>query len=402
MSPHAVAAPYAGIVMDMRSGDIYYSHDIDRRQHPASLTKMMTLYLTFEAIRNGQLRLDQRVRVSRHAARQPASKLYLKAGQRVSIRHLIRATAIKSANDAAMVLAEAVGGSQKRFGQMMTAKARQLGMTRSTFKNPHGLTQKGHLSTARDMAVLARHLYFDFPKYYNVFGKRSDIAAGKRIYTTNRLLATYRGAEGMKTGYTRAAGYNLVSVAARGQERVIAVVMGGKSTRTRNAQSRKLLDLGFRKAPTRVAVVRPSKGGVTRIARAPLPPAKPGVQASGLNAIAAAFSAPRAIASVAPSTSRNAPLYAELPPRRPLTDVGDGWKIALGAFERESDAIALISSLAIAEPTALSGAKVTIQRDPARTDLYRVRVDGRQPMDPGAACIAFRSIEDECIPLSAR
>ncbi|MEM8597483.1 MAG: D-alanyl-D-alanine carboxypeptidase family protein, partial [Pseudomonadota bacterium] len=217
MASGAVAAPYAGIVMDMRSGAIYYAHDIDRRQHPASLTKMMTLYLTFEALQRGQIKLDQRVRVSRHAARQPASKLYLRAGSRVRIRDLIRATAIKSANDAAMVLAEAIGGSQKNFGRMMTQKARALGMKNSTFKNPHGLTQSGHLSTARDMAVLARHLFYDFPQYYNVFGRKTHMAAGKRIRTTNRLLSSYRGAEGMKTGYTRAAGYNLVSVAARGQ-----------------------------------------------------------------------------------------------------------------------------------------------------------------------------------------
>ncbi|MEO1773979.1 MAG: D-alanyl-D-alanine carboxypeptidase family protein [Pseudomonadota bacterium] len=394
----AAAAQYAGIVMDMRSGAVYYTHDADRRQHPASLTKMMTLYLTFEAIQRGQIKLDQRVRVSRHAARQPASKLYLKAGQRVSIRHLIRATAIKSANDAAMVLAEAIGGSQKKFGQMMTARARSLGMRSSTFKNPHGLTQRGHLSTARDMALLARHLYFDFPQYYNVFGKRSDIAAGKRIYTTNRLLATYRGAEGMKTGYTRAAGYNLVSIANRGQERVIAVVMGGKSTRSRNAQSRKLLDLGFRKAPTRVATVRPQKARQnTLVARAPLPPVKPGMRATGLAAIAEALSARTAVAAIDTNRSRNAPLYAELPPVRP----GTAWQIALGGFPRESGAIALVASLALAEPKALSGAKVSIERDGGDGGAFRVRVDGQRPMSPADACAALSRIESECKPLQS-
>ncbi|MEO1601132.1 MAG: D-alanyl-D-alanine carboxypeptidase family protein, partial [Pseudomonadota bacterium] len=225
----AEAAPYAAIVMDMRTGEVVHARSADRQQHPASLTKMMTLYLAFEAIKTGQIRLDQRIRVSRHAARQPASKLYLKSGQRVTIRSLIRATAIKSANDAAMALAEAIGGSQKNFARMMTNKARALGMASTRFRNPHGLTQKGHVSTARDMARLARHLYFDFPQYYNLFGRRMASAAGKRVYTTNRLLATYAGAEGMKTGYTRAAGYNLVATAKRGQRRVIAVVMGGKS-----------------------------------------------------------------------------------------------------------------------------------------------------------------------------
>ncbi|MDT8345754.1 MAG: D-alanyl-D-alanine carboxypeptidase family protein, partial [Thermohalobaculum sp.] len=220
--------------MDMRDGRVLHAENADRPQHPASLTKMMTLYLTFEAVEQGQVDLDQSVRVSRNASRQPPSKLYLKEGSRVTIRSLIRAAAIKSANDAAMVLAETIGGSQAGFARLMTDKARALGMTSTTFKNPHGLTAQGHVSTARDMALLARHLYFDFPQYYNVFSKRSDIANGKRVWTTNRLLSSYSGAEGMKTGYTSAAGYNLVGVAARGSERVIAVVLGGRNSRWRN------------------------------------------------------------------------------------------------------------------------------------------------------------------------
>ncbi|MEM6973942.1 MAG: D-alanyl-D-alanine carboxypeptidase family protein [Pseudomonadota bacterium] len=390
----AQAAPYAGIVMDMRSGAVYYTHDADRRQHPASLTKMMTLYLTFEAIQRGQIGLDQKVRVSRHAARQPASKLYLKRGQKVSIRHLIRATAIRSANDAAMVLAEAIGGSQANFARLMTAKARELGMSKTTFKNPHGLTQKGHLSTARDMALLARHLYFDFPKYYNVFGRLRHTAAGKRLRTTNRLLATYRGAEGMKTGYTRAAGYNLVSVAARGSERVIAVVMGGKTSRSRNAQSKKLLDLGFRKAPTRVAVRKPGKVSATRVARAPLPPARPAVGPTGIAAIASALAAPEAQASVdLASRSRYAPLYASEPPPRSGAD----WTVALGDFAREGQAIALISALALDTPPSLSSARVTIgSHGKGSAKRYRVEVAGRDGRAPAEACRELRRHEPIC------
>ena len=200
-APAVHAAPYAAMVMDMRDGRVLHARSADRRQHPASLTKMMTLYLAFEAVESGRVGLDQTVRVSRHASRQPPSKVYLREGQRVSIRHLIRATATKSANDAAMALAEALGGSQEGFARMMTSKARELGMPNSTFRNPHGLTQSGHLSTARDMARLARHLYFDFPEYYHVFGRIKTYAMGKTLWSTNRrLLRSYRGAEGMKTG----------------------------------------------------------------------------------------------------------------------------------------------------------------------------------------------------------
>ncbi|MEO1722960.1 MAG: D-alanyl-D-alanine carboxypeptidase family protein [Pseudomonadota bacterium] len=401
LAQSAAAAPYAGIVMDMRSGDVYYARSADRRQHPASLTKMMTLYMTFEALQRGQITLDQRVRVSRHAARQPASKLYLRRGQRVRIRDLIRATAIKSANDAAMVLAETVGGSQKRFGQLMTQKARELGMKNSTFKNPHGLTQKGHLSTARDMAILARHLFYDFPQYYNVFGKKTHMAAGKRIRTTNRLLATYRGAEGMKTGYTRAAGYNLVSVAKRGNERVIAVVMGGKSTRTRNAQSAKLLDLGFRKAPTRVAVKKPSKrsrGKSVLVARAPLPPLRPGMRATGVAAIAEALGPAQAVAAIPSSSSAMAPLYAEMPRARSDHDVA--WQLALGNFKRETDALALIAALTLAEHKALKGADMKITSAKARgATRYRVEVKGRVPMPPARACAQLADIESNCLKM---
>lgn len=316
------AAPQASIVMDMRNGKVLRARSADRKLHPASLTKMMTLYLTFEAIRDGRLRLDQKVRVSRHAARQPASKLYLKTGQRVSVRSLIRATAIKSANDAAMVLAEAVGGSQRGFAKMMTRKARQLGMKNTTFKNPHGLTQRGHLSTARDMAILGRHLFFDYPQYYNIFKRRTDYAAGKRIWSTNRLLSRYPGADGIKTGYTRAAGYNLVASASRGNKKILAVVFGARNSSDRTRKVSRLLDIGFSRAPRSVRKQRPIvKRARVKTAAAPMPRAKPGTRSSTLNNISAALS-PRAEAATrsslkpvktAGSKSATAPRRSEMP-----------------------------------------------------------------------------------------
>ena len=412
------AAPYAAIVMDMRDGRVLYAENADHPQHPASLTKMMTLYLTFEAVESGQLSLDQNVRVSRKAARQPASKLYLKAGSRVSIRSLIRAAAIKSANDAAMVLAEAVGGSEAAFGRLMTAKARALGMRNTTFKNPHGLTESGHLSTVRDMAILARHLFFDFPDYYNIFGKRSDIAAGKRIWTTNRLLGSYRGAEGMKTGYTRAAGYNLVATASRGTERVVAVVMGGKSSRWRNRKVAELLDLGFRKTPTQVAVV-PPKAGATAIlvARAPLPEPKPGGSATGLAAIAEQLSSP-AIAAVAPTGSRSAPLYAAFPvwkPRPssgvqvasagsvfPLPEARPDWSVAIGQFDDEAAAVAAVNAVALSNLGPLKGAAPKIEQVDGKSGakLYNVAFTG---LDNGAAnnaCIELLARGRDCVTVA--
>ncbi|MCZ0812554.1 serine hydrolase [Roseovarius sp. EGI FJ00037] len=254
----AAAAPYAAMVMDARSGEVVHSRNADTRLHPASLTKMMTLYVVFEAVENGEIGLDTLVTISTHAASEPPSKLGLRAGQKIRLRYLIRAAAVKSANDAATALGEAIEGSEASFARRMNRTAKAMGMTRTTFKNAHGLTESGHLSTARDMTILGRHVFYDYPEYYNLFSRITADAGGRTVYHTNRkLLRAYRGADGIKTGYTRAAGFNLVASAERGGKRVIATVFGGRSTASRNAKVAELLDLGFNRVPTRVALHRP-------------------------------------------------------------------------------------------------------------------------------------------------
>ncbi|WP_245990058.1 D-alanyl-D-alanine carboxypeptidase family protein [Litoreibacter meonggei] len=254
------AAPYAALVIDARTGEVLHSRNADTRLHPASLTKMMTLYVTFDAIRRGELTLDTKVKISRKAAAEQPSKLGLKAGQRISIRYLIRAAAVKSANDAATALGEAVAGSEAAFARRMTAMAKALGMTNTTFKNAHGLTESGHMSTARDMTTLGRHLIYDYPQYYNLFSRQTTHAGVRQVSNTNRrLLQNYKGADGIKTGYTRAAGFNLVASAERGNERVIATVFGGTSTAARNARVAELLDMGFKRAPSRAKLRKPTR-----------------------------------------------------------------------------------------------------------------------------------------------
>ena len=256
----AVAAPYAAMVMDMRNGEVIHSRNADTQLHPASLTKMMTLYVAFEAIEHGEISLDTLVTVSATAAAEPPSKLGLRKGQRIKLRYLIRAAAVKSANDAATAIAEAVSGSEAAFARRMNRTAKAIGMTRTHFKNAHGLTEAGHMSTARDMTVLGRHLFYDYPEYYNLFARRTADAGMREVANTNtRFLNAYRGADGIKTGYTRAAGFNLVASAERGSERIIATVFGGQSTASRNKRVAELLDLGFRKAPSRVATRAPGK-----------------------------------------------------------------------------------------------------------------------------------------------
>lgn len=248
----AQAAPYAAMVMDARTGDVLHSRNADTRLHPASLTKMMTLYIAFEAVRLGEISMDSMVTISQNAAAEPPSKLGLRAGQQIRLRYLVRAAAVRSANDAATAIGEAIEGSEAAFSRRMNRTAEALGMTRTTFRNAHGLTQEGHLSTARDMTILGRRMVYDYPQYYNLFSRLSTDAGVATVRNTNRaFLAAYRGADGIKTGYTRAAGFNLVASAERNNIRVIATVFGGQSTAWRNQRVMELLDMGFARAPAR-------------------------------------------------------------------------------------------------------------------------------------------------------
>lgn len=269
----AQAQQFETLVMDARTGKVIQATNADARTHPASLTKMMTLYIVFDQIRQGRMSLDQKITVSPHAAAEPPSKLGLKAGQQIELRYLIRAAAIKSANDAATAMGEAVGGSEPAFAQLMNQYARAMGMTNTTFKNANGLTREGHMSTARDMATLGRRLVYDFPQYYNIFSRTSTSAGMATIKNTNRrLLDAYPGADGIKTGYTKAAGFNLVSSAQRGDKRVIVALLGGKSTAARNAEVARLMDMGFAKMPQVARVVPPTPLRTTVAAAAPQKP----------------------------------------------------------------------------------------------------------------------------------
>ncbi|SFE77308.1 D-alanyl-D-alanine carboxypeptidase [Sulfitobacter brevis] len=254
----ALAAPYAAYVIDARTGKVIHESNANTRLHPASLTKMMTLYIAFEAIQKGEISLDSQVTISANAASEQPSKLGLRTGQTIALRYLIRAAAVKSANDAATAIGEAIEGSEAKFARRMNRTAQALGMTRSTFKNAHGLTENGHMSTAHDMTIMGRHLLYDYPQYYNLFSRiTADAGVAKVSHTNRRFLGSYKGADGIKTGYTRAAGFNLTASAERGNERIIVTVFGGQSTASRNAKVAELMDLGFRRAPASAPTRKP-------------------------------------------------------------------------------------------------------------------------------------------------
>ncbi len=256
----AAAATYASVVMDARNGEVLYSRNADLGLHPASLTKMMTVYVAIQAVENGEIDLDTRVRISKFAAREPPSKMHLRAGSRVRLRYLIRAAAVRSANDAATAIAEAISGSEKAFAARMNRTAQAMGLTKTTFRNAHGLTQKGHLSSARDMTILGRHIVYDYPEYYHLFSKRTANVDGTQVRNTNRrFLRNYSGADGIKTGFTNSAGFNLTASAERGDERIIVTVFGGRSVATRDRHVAELMDKGFSLAPSNARARLPTR-----------------------------------------------------------------------------------------------------------------------------------------------
>ncbi|KAA5604832.1 D-alanyl-D-alanine carboxypeptidase [Roseospira marina] len=281
MLPGEASARYASIVVDAASGRIVHARHIDTRLYPASMTKMMTLYLLFEALDTGKLSLDSRLPVSARAAGQPPTKLGLPAGSTIAVRDAIRALVTRSANDIATVVAEAVGTTEVNFARMMTAKARSLGMRNTTFLNASGLPNSGQKSTARDMAILSLSLMRHFPHYYHYFGTESFRYGNRTIGTHNHLMKRYSGADGLKTGYIRASGFNIAFSATRNGRRLIGVVFGGRSARSRDDHMAELMDSGFRTIVQ--AGYSPNSGDRIRVVArpdlpsgvAPIPPALP-------------------------------------------------------------------------------------------------------------------------------
>ena len=419
-------ARYASIVIDADSGEVLRSRNADVRRYPASLTKMMTLYMLFEAVDRGRLGLDSRLKVSKRAARQPASKLGLRAGSTILVKDAIQSLVVKSANDIAVVVAEALGGTEREFAKKMTAKAHALGMSRTTFRNASGLPNRAQRSTARDMARLARALMRDFPHHYHYFDDQRFRYRGRVHRTPNRLLASYKGMDGIKTGYIRASGFNLVASAERKGRRVIAVVFGGKTARSRNAHMAYLLDLGFERLANR----RPSRSRIL-VVGVPRPPSSSGLAAPAprfkpattmLAAADAAPAAPIEVAEapppepVAPAMGAAAPPpepLPPLPPERPgvapaaaplepkrvavSTAAGESWGIQVGAYDSVTAAEIAMRRASTRAPI-LKRARRSLE--PSRADagtVYRARFLDLHKKDANRACKALRAAPMPCI-----
>jgi len=349
----AAAARYAAMVVDADTGAVLHAVNPDGQNYPASLTKMMTLYLVFEALKERRLTLGQKLPVSSRAAGQSPTKLDLKAGGTVTVEHAIRGIAVKSANDAAVVVAEALGGTEARFAKDMTERAHALGMADTTFRNASGLPHRGQLSTARDMVTLARALRRDFPQYYHYFAEPSFAFGGQVHDNHNHLLTRYDGVDGVKTGYIRASGFNIVISAERQGRRLIGVVFGGTSPGARDRRMADLLDEAFAgRAPVVAALA--AKEPASRL------PAKPGSKP------------PAKPASVEP-----------LP-------AGE-WGIQVGAFQRFAAAKNSVT-LAAKRDRVLRGKPTSIARgegDDDAAELYRARIFGLTEAQARRSCAAL-------------
>jgi D-alanyl-D-alanine carboxypeptidase len=372
---------YASIVIDAGNGEVLYRANADDPKYPASLTKMMTLYLTFEALQKKRIKLGQYFPISRKAASQPPTKLELKAGRKIRIEHAILGLVTKSANDAAMVLAEGIGGSETRFVRMMNQKARRLGMMRTTFRNPSGLPDDDQITTARDLATLANALIRDYPKYYPYFSRARFTYQGIEHPNHNRLMEMYQGMDGLKTGYIRASGFNLAASAVRDGRRLIAVVMGGDTPGWRDEHMAELMNQGFatpRTPAPLVASLRPPA----------VPARKPetGIDVASLEEVVDSSELAELAASVTPSSVglTSSAVAAELPKAR-------GWGIQVGAFSDPDAGRRALDSVSRRLPALLASAypqMVPVTSGSGR--LFRARLMG---IDESAARTVCASLE---------
>jgi D-alanyl-D-alanine carboxypeptidase len=381
------------IVIDADTGQVLSEDNADAITYPASLTKMMTLYLTFEALNAGKLRLDQNLPVSAEAASRRPTKLYLVPGESVPVQDLILGVVTRSANDAAAVLAEGMAGSEVAFAERMTRKARQLGMTNTVYRNASGLPDPEQHTTGRDVAQLALALLHDFPREYRYFSTREFYFRGNAIANHNHLLDWYDGADGIKTGYIGASGFNLAASAVRDGHRLIGVVMGGRSAGSRDREMAALLDQGFAEVGVGSALVarrEVPKGSSQTVAEVEEPAAgRPREKIAQLTKAArkmAAHLAPVSKAEAAPVTRRQ---HVDPPT--------DRWSIQLGAFRVENTAEQAARS-ASGLPVAKGKPVQIVQPSKAGKDrLYRARLLNFTPQEAQNACAALHKKKIACV-----
>jgi D-alanyl-D-alanine carboxypeptidase len=391
--PHhlPVLRGYSSIVIDAATGAVLSQSNADAVRYPASLTKMMTLYLVFGALHSGKWTLDTKLPVSVHASEQSPTKLGLRPGQQISVKDVILGIVTRSANDAAVVAAEGLGGTEGNFAQLMTAQARRLGMTNTHFDNASGLPDPLNTTTARDLAHLSQALVRDYPQYYRYFSTPEFTFNGQKIMNHDHLISWYQGADGIKTGFINAAGFNLATSAVRDGRRLIGIVLGGPSPYARDHYMAKLLDAAF--AGTAPAPALPDLREASAVVTAPVQTA-PDARAARIAQARAKKTKRRHVGAldVAETTASH----------RVERDEQHGWAIQVGAFNRIAGARKAAEAAAELAPMQLTdaGIEISSMRNHKRSAVHRARLMGLTAAQAHEACHILVEKDRDCLVLS--
>lgn len=395
LSAPAVAKPnprYAGIVVDVESDVILYADNAQEPRYPASLTKMMTLYLLFEALEDDTLTLEDTFPVSSYAASQPASKLWVRAGDQISVEKAILALIVTSANDVAVVVAEGLAGSERSFAVQMTDKAWALGMEDTVFRNASGLPDDAQVTTARDMLMLSLHLIEDFPQYYDYFSRTRYTYKGTTHTGHNRLLSSYAGADGLKTGYIRDSGFNVATSAVHDGRRIASVVMGGFTSRSRDAHMADLLNRGFARATMM------SQGDW--VAQADL------FGGPGLSAPDKADTSGETIVAASETQASDDPIQALIAQSEGSETfsgnaLSSAWAVQVGAFSNREGAQQLATQAVDYLSTELSEARIAVMPAQGEQTIFRARVIGLQESQARQSCQQLMQQGMDCMVVRA-
>lgn len=394
-SPSA-AARYAAIVIDADSGRVVHETESTQRWYPASLTKVMTMYMTFSALQSGDLRLNDTVFVSPHAAQQPSSKLGLRSGQSLTVEQAIMAVTTRSANDAAVVLAERLGGTESNFAAMMTQQARRLGMSSSSFENASGLPNDGQISSARDLALLSAAMIRDFPQHYHYFGATEFRYKGRVMPNTNRILKSYPDADGLKTGFTCGSGYNLIASAKRNGHRLIGVLLGAHSSAERFEQMGNLLDMGF--ANSERGLFGEHISQLRDYAALPPPFQLSSNRCAGSAEQMGADSGSSRYEPIrinAPHNSRREQLNQQLAQAKPQSR--SSWTVSMGSYPRKIDAdVNLQRTRNALGPLAKNGQAGIVKTKAKGATIWRAQWTGLQQDDSQDFCRRLRAKHMDC------
>ncbi|MBB3392444.1 D-alanyl-D-alanine carboxypeptidase (penicillin-binding protein 5/6) [Rhizobium sp. BK275] len=410
-APVAAFAGSASLVLDARTGKVLASENGDTLNHPASLTKMMTLYLTFEALNRGKITWDTPVTMSKYAASRPPTKLGVKAGGTITVREAVYGMIVKSANDAAAAIGEKLGGSESNFARLMTQKARQLGMSRTVFVNASGLPDKRQITTARDMSTLAVALMKNYPSEYRLFSIASFNFRGKTIRGHNNLMYRYEGMDGIKTGYTNASGFNIVSAVKDGNRRVVGVVLGGRTARSRDAKMAALFDRYMGRASSGGARLTASINAKQQVevasaaddADAPVPASAPRVVDEPAPK-ALGYASDGVIPLERPAAMDeiiNAGKASKAPVANAPAGKAGGWQIQISAAPSADAARALLAQAqSEAGAPLVSASPYTEAVGKGANAVYRARFTGFQSKeDATSACDALKKRSYDCMLL---